>query len=118
MNTDGSIFMIPMVPLRLESESCTIVWQNLNPGSTKLCIPIGFQFAKESKELTLSEINKLETEIKRLTPLKVLIDNFSCKVKYKMLLTMIDGKVCQALTETPSSSTCYICKANPKEMNE
>lgn len=34
-----------------------------------------------------------------------------------MELTMIDGKVCQALTGTPSTMTSYICKATPKEMN-
>jgi len=33
-----------------------------------------------------------------------------------MLLTMVDGKVCNSITET-SSQTCYICGATPKTMN-
>uniref|UniRef100_A0A2S2QS23 Uncharacterized protein n=1 Tax=Sipha flava TaxID=143950 RepID=A0A2S2QS23_9HEMI len=30
---------------------------------------------------------------------------------------MIDGKVCNALTENTSTQVCYICKATPKDMN-
>lgn len=30
---------------------------------------------------------------------------------------MVDGKVCQALTDTPSAATCYICGAKPSVMN-
>ncbi|KAJ8882122.1 hypothetical protein PR048_018610 [Dryococelus australis] len=37
-------------------------------------------------------------------------------VHHKLVLTMIDGKVCGALTQT-SSQLCYICKAKPSEMN-
>lgn len=31
---------------------------------------------------------------------------------------MIDGKVCNSLSDTPSSQICYICKAKPYEMND
>ncbi|CAH2091615.1 unnamed protein product [Euphydryas editha] len=31
---------------------------------------------------------------------------------------MIDGKVAQVLTDTPSSSTCTICGATPRQMND
>lgn len=30
---------------------------------------------------------------------------------------MVDGKVCYALTDTPSSSTCYIWRAKPSQIN-
>jgi len=30
---------------------------------------------------------------------------------------MVDGKVCQALCDTPSSASCYICGAKSSEMN-
>ena len=35
-----------------------------------------------------------------------------------MELTMVDQKVCQALSKTASTMTCYICKVKPKEMND
>ena len=38
-------------------------------------------------------------------------------INFKLILTMVDGKVCQNLTETKSSQCCYICLAKPSEMN-
>ena len=35
-----------------------------------------------------------------------------------MIMSMVDRKVCQALTETPSSQSCYICGAKPSMMNK
>jgi len=32
-------------------------------------------------------------------------------------LTIVDGKVIQTLTDTPSSASCVTCKATPSEMN-
>lgn len=31
---------------------------------------------------------------------------------------MIDGKVCNALTDTASSQRCYICQASSKQFND
>lgn len=41
------------------------------------------------------------------------------QVHHKLILTMVDGKVCQALTNTPSAASCFICKprTNPSAMN-
>lgn len=118
MKTDESIFMISMVPIKFMSESDKVLWENPHPGSTKLCVLIGFQYAKETKELTLFEMGTLKNEIDQLVPLKILIKDFRISVDYKILLTMVDGKVCQNLSQTPSAATCYICKANPTEMND
>ena len=41
----------------------------------------------------------------------------SVQIKHELFLTMIDGKVAQALTDTPSGSTCTICGATPRQMN-
>lgn len=37
-------------------------------------------------------------------------------VKHELILSMIDGKVCNVLSENKSTQTCFICKAT-KEMN-
>lgn len=34
-----------------------------------------------------------------------------------MSLTMVDGKVCNALSSTASAQVCYVCGASPKDMN-
>lgn len=114
--SDESIFSVSMVPLILESES-SVIWKNPHPASVKFCIPLTFCFEKESSERTRFEINRIEEEINNLLPTILHIDTLQCKVNHVMTLTMVDGKVCQALTETPSAATCYVCKANPSEMN-
>jgi len=38
-------------------------------------------------------------------------------VVHELILTMIDGKICQTLTLTPSPSNCVICGAKPSAMN-
>lgn len=117
MQSDESIFMVSMVPILLDSET-EVIWENPHPGSTKFCIPISFQFAKETPELTKSEIGRIKEEIKELSTTRIVFGKFRCKVAHKMLLTMLDGKVAQNLTETPSAATCHLCKAKPTEMND
>ena len=39
-------------------------------------------------------------------------------IKSDMEWTMVDQKVCQALSKTASTMTCYLCTAKPKEMND
>lgn len=34
-----------------------------------------------------------------------------------MVLTMIDGKICNVITSTSSAQVCYVCGAAPKRMN-
>nr|CAI5854687.1 unnamed protein product [Callosobruchus analis] len=38
-------------------------------------------------------------------------------IHHTLLMTMVDGKVCNSLTQNCSSQTCYICGATPKQMN-
>ena len=60
-------------------------------------------------------MSKLQEAIINLVP--TVVDNIT--VHHKLILTMVDGKVCQALTNTPSAASCYICKptTNPSSMN-
>ena len=39
-------------------------------------------------------------------------------VKHTMILAMVDGKVCNALTNTASTMRCYICGATSKHFNK
>lgn len=117
MISDESIFMVSMVPIMLESEGKQI-WKNPHPGSTKLCIPVEFQYAKETPDLTRSVIGRIKGEISRLLPTKVVFGKFRCQVSHAMFLTMLDGKTAQNLSSTLSAATCHLCKANPSEMND
>lgn len=76
-----------------------------------------FDCHPETKEHTTSVVSIIKDEIKNLKPERVLSDGGIVDVKSIMHLTMVDGKVCQVLTDTPSTATCYICGAKPVEMN-
>lgn len=120
-STDEYIFILHFVPISLNQNSenlaSAVVWQNPKPSSTKLCRLLKFDFVKESKEKILLEIESIKKEIEKLRPSEVEVSGKKFRVKHNLLCTMVDGKVCQALTDT-SSSNYTICKATPKEMND
>lgn len=39
------------------------------------------------------------------------------EINHKLVLTMVDGKVCNAISQTASAMRCYICGASPIQMN-
>ncbi|KAH9632217.1 hypothetical protein HF086_008894 [Spodoptera exigua] len=118
---DENLFSISMVPIQLRlnvEENNIIVWQNPAPSSTRYCRPIRFNFAKETTSLIKEEVDMIQQQIELLSPVEVSLDNFNILVKPVFMLTMIDGKICSALSDVSSSSqTCYICGAKPSEMN-
>lgn len=116
--SDTNLFMSSMVPLRLYSDKNTPIWVNSSPSSTRYCRPIKFEFAKETKELVLKEVEEIKMQISNLKEYSTELNGKTFSVKYEMLFTMVDGKVCQIVTQTPSSSTCVICKSTPKQMND
>lgn len=117
--SDSHVFMISLVPLRLapENNSKTKIWENVRSGSPRYCRPLKFIFAKESRELTQMEIAKIKAEISELNEDIFFVHGKKISVSYKLYLTMLDGKSCQH-SNTPSSMTCYICGANPNDMND
>lgn len=116
---DEFLFVFSFVPLKLclENDDSTWAWKNPSPSSTMYCRPIKFIFSKESDILTQTETAAIQEQIQTLLATKYVIDNVEISVNHKLLLTMVDGKVCNALTGTRSTQTCYICKATPKNMN-
>lgn len=116
---EKSVFMISFVPLQLVSiRSEKVIWKNERPSSIRYCRPIQFEFVKENKENVDKEYRNICEQIQNLSPTEVELKN-SVKVviKYKLLCTMVDGKVVNILTNQASSRSCNICKAKPKDMN-
>ena len=119
-DSDESLFMMSLVPLQLIhslSTNDTPCWINPHPSSTKLCRPIKFEFAKETSTKITEEINIIKNDIEKLSPTKVQIQRKRFTIKHSLHLTMLDGKVHQVMTGTPSAASCYICGAKPSEMN-
>ncbi|KAL4154240.1 hypothetical protein QTP88_002065 [Uroleucon formosanum] len=120
--TDSSIVLFCIVPLRLTgvikvSNTRVILWENPTPSSTRYCRPLKFLYAKETKEVTKTEVGRVENEIMKLKSVELNINNSVLCINYTMLMTMVDGKVINTLTES-SSQLCYICKCHPTNMND
>jgi hypothetical protein len=43
--------------------------------------------------------------------------NSVVSVSHNVMLTVIDGKICNAVTSTTSAQVCYVCGAAPKQIN-
>lgn len=110
------MFITSLVPIKAESNK-KILFQNPRPSSTRFCRPIRLQFLNETTEVSMNEKNYIENQILQLNPTDMVIGGRRIVVRYEMVLTMVDGKVCNAISHNKSSQTCYICKATPKQMN-
>lgn len=116
-SSDASLFMFSFVPLHLRTSSTAVyTWQNPAPGATRYCRPLKFLFAKETAAATIAETDLVRDQISKLEPTVVLVDSNEIRRKHEMVLTMVNGKVANALTNTKSTQACFICGATPKHI--
>lgn len=118
-SSNSSLFLVSMVPLSLQSadESIT-VWQDNKTSSPNSCLPIAIHFEAETKGKIIQELENIKKQINRLKKGKFEINGIIYNVDYELMCTMVDGKVCQVITETNSASNCTVCGATPVEMND
>lgn len=120
--SDESIFFTSLVPIQIisidSSENGTIMWQNPRPASPRFCRPIKIEFVRETVEVTKKVVSNIENQIKGLSPYEKTIEGKQIKIFFKLALTMVDGKVCNSLTDTSSSQRCYLCLCTSKNFND
>lgn len=116
------MFLSSLVSLRIVGfdenlKKYVIIWKNPKPSSTRFCRPIRIQFQKETVDLTLNE-KKVDYQTENLQPFTIVINGEEIRVKFEMYLTMIDMKVCSAITSTKSAMRCYLCNATSSQFND
>ena len=117
--SDSNLFVASLVPIRLCDElTQKVIWQNPSTASVRYCRPISIEFSKETPEKTRATVDEVEAQIRTLLRTSVTKNEKIVTIKHELMFTMIDGKVVQVLTNTPSSSTCVVCLAKPTEMND
>lgn len=117
-DSDANLFQSSFVPLRLIcSTNDKVLWQNPTPSSPRYCRPIRIRFIKETKDVTNEEINYVKNAANDLQKTEVKLGEKTYLVKHSMMLTMVDGKVCNAATNTTSTMRCYICGLTSKDFN-
>lgn len=114
--SDSSVFITCIVPLRLVCGD-KILWQNPRPASTRYCRPLKIEFVKESTQTSVAEKSRVDNEIKQLQNSSCLIEGKLIDVSHNLIFSMVDGKVCNALTNTTSTQKCYVCGATSKQFN-
>jgi len=106
---DSSTFATTVTPLI--DASSIILWNNKTPQSIRFCRPLKLAFMKDTKESILNENEYLKSQIDKLQFCKVILgDGKFVYIKLRLYLTVIDGKVLNALTGTNP-----ICGATPKD---
>jgi hypothetical protein len=111
---DSSIFATTVIPLRLTNTN-TILRNNYTPQSLRFCRPLKIEYVKESREHILEEKISLDEEIRCLQHTDIIFSNEKrLRIRFDLHMTLIDGKVLNALTDTKSSQACPICGATPK----
>lgn len=94
-----------------------IIWCNKTPSSTLYCRPIKFVLQKEKPDLVKKVFSEVDEKIKNMECDVIEMKGAVVEVSYEMHFTMIDGAVVNILSDTNSSSRCFICNASPTEMN-
>ena len=134
--SDADLFLSFLVPLQLQfheedssaharasTSACSgpvrILWQNPRPSSARFCRPIRIEFKKEIAALAQAEVVYISTQIQNLVPTQDLMEGGRyISVTHKLQVTMIEGKVCNALTSTSSCRKYSVCGATPTVMNK
>lgn len=76
--------------------------------SPRFCRPLGIQFLRKIIESTQPEIILVENQIYKLLPFESTFEENNFKISYIISLTIIDKKVCSAITRTKSSQRCSL----------
>ncbi|XP_029164495.1 uncharacterized protein LOC114935764 [Nylanderia fulva] len=121
--SDENVFFTSFVPLQLvckdeKLDTDLVIWQNPRTSSPRFCRPIRLQFEHKNAETTAHEVNDIEQQINSLNPLVTQVHGMEIRVQYNMNFTMIDNKVCNAVSETKSTLRCYLCNATSKDFND
>lgn len=115
--SDKAVFLTTFVPLRLMSETSTL-WINEKPNSVLKCRPIRFDFTKETKSLTIKNYNHYTKILEKVKNYVITFKDMTFHIKFDLKCTMIDGKVCNTLTNQNASNSCNICFVSPKNINK
>lgn len=121
-DSDESILFLALVPLQIvnidsASKKCIIFWKNPRPSSPRFCRPINIKYARETSDIVEKEVGLVQKQIDELKSYEAVIHGNDVVVNYNLSLTMIDGKVCNALTKTTSAQRCFLCGATSKQFN-
>ena len=117
---ESSMLSTCLVPLQYRVKEGEPVFTNPVPQACSFCQPLRLEFRKETPQAS-KEINEyIDEAIARMkeNPHVVQVGNKKVEFIHILWKTMLDVKSKNALTETASAVTCFVCKANPSQFND
>lgn len=115
--SDKNVFGINFVPLQLKSNG-SVIWKNDKPSSIFYCRPIKFKFTKEEKSFVKNQYKYYTDLLQKVQAWNFKIGKNEFIVTFDLKCTMIDGKICNWLTDQYSTKSCNICRVNPSKIND
>ena len=117
--SDSALLSTCLVPLQWRVKGGPVIFTNPVPQASSFCQPLRLEFRKETVEVS-RELNAwIDDAIRELSefPHTVVRNEKTVKFSHIIRKTMMDNKVKNAITETASAVTCFVCGANPKDFN-
>ena len=121
--TDEYIFFTSLVPLQLmstnpDTKENIIFWKNPRPSSPRFCRPLKIEFEHKTVELTKTVVDDIKKQEENLRNFETTINRRKIQVSFSLALTMIDGKVCNSLTDISSTQRCHLCHCISSQFNK
>ena len=63
-------------------------------------------------------MDNIKEQVDKLMLFEKIVDGKKISVSYQLALTVLDGKVCNAITGTEFTQCCYLCASASKEFNK
>lgn len=80
--------------------------ENASTSSTRYCRPVYIEYGKETTDIVNMKKKEIEEQIKNLEVSAIDLKNNSiAKIHHTVFLTMIDGKICNSITNTKTTMT-------------
>ena len=95
-----------------------ILWKNPRTSSPRFYRPIRIQFLHKNTAATLEEVDDIKQQERNLVSFEIVSDGKEMSVSFQLALTMIDGKVFNAITNNAFNQRSYLCQATSKESNK
>ncbi|KAF2879170.1 hypothetical protein ILUMI_27002 [Ignelater luminosus] len=105
--------------VKLQSQASRLLEEITTPvqhvrASTERLIKSRLNHNNEYTEVSTTEKTRIDDQIGNLNKSKSVIEGKEVEVSHNLVFAMVDGKVCNALTNTTLTQKCYVCGATSK----
>ena len=73
---------------------------------------------KETTDSIIEETEAIERQIIALSPSRVMVDDEEITVRCQFVMSMVDGKVVNALTGTKFTHLCFVCRSTVDKLSD